>query len=24
VVRRIVNDHRNNKIKCIQNAYYGK
>jgi hypothetical protein len=24
VVRCIVNDHRNNKIKCIQNAYYGK
>jgi hypothetical protein len=24
LVRRVVNDHRNNKIKCIQNAYYGK
>lgn len=23
LVRRVVNDHRNNKIKCIQNAYYG-
>jgi hypothetical protein len=23
-VRRIINDHRNNKIKCIQNAYYGE
>jgi hypothetical protein len=24
LVRRVVNDHRNNKIKCIQNAYHGK
>jgi hypothetical protein len=23
LVRRVVNVHRNNKIKCIQNAYYG-
>jgi hypothetical protein len=23
VVRRMLNDHRNNKIKCIQNAYCG-
>jgi hypothetical protein len=24
LVHHVVNDHRNNKIKCIQNAYYGK